>query len=170
MHSAKGLEFKAVLLCGMEDGLFPIIRSAEDLEDDASMEEERRLFYVGITRAMDRLFLSYTRERRRYGGIVSSKPSRFLNEIPEHLLDTGYKIQEFADDDAYVAEEQEIFEEPKRAVGEVDTSVGSWVIHPTWGKGVIEARSGSGEDAKLTIRFQGVTKKVVQRYAHLLPC
>lgn len=170
MHSAKGLEFKAVLLCGMEDGLFPIIRSAEDLEDDASMEEERRLFYVGITRAMDRLFLSYTRERRRYGGIVSSKPSRFLNEIPEHLLDTGYKIQEFADDDACVVEEQEIFEEPKRAVGEVDTSVGSWVIHPTWGKGVIEARSGSGEDAKLTIRFQGVTKKVVQRYAHLLPC
>jgi len=89
MHSAKGLEFRSVIICGMEDGLFPIIRSADDLENDASLEEERRLFYVGITRAMDRLFLSYTRERRRYGGLVSSKPSRFLNEIPGALLDAG---------------------------------------------------------------------------------
>jgi DNA helicase II / ATP-dependent DNA helicase PcrA len=170
MHSAKGLEFRAVIICGLEDGLFPIIRSAEDLEDDESLEEERRLFYVGITRAMDRLFLSYTRERRRYGGIVSSKPSRFLNEIPPELLDAGYKIQEFGDDYADVQDEDEAETvQPVRAAGELDTSVGAWVLHPTWGRGCIEAKSGGGEDAKLTIRFQGVTKKVVQRYAHLLP-
>lgn len=171
MHSAKGLEFKAVVICGLEDGLFPIIRSAEDLEDDESLEEERRLFYVGITRAMDRLFLSYTRERRRYGGLVSSKPSRFLNEIPPDLLDAGYKIQEFGgdDEDEDVYEEREPEAEPVRAAGDLDTSVGAWVVHPTWGRGCIEARSGAGDDAKLTIRFQGVTKKVVQRYAHLLP-
>jgi len=171
MHSAKGLEFKAVVICGMEDGLFPIIRSAEDLDDDASLEEERRLFYVGITRAMDRLFLSYTRERRRYGGLVSSKPSRFLSEIPGNLLDTGYKIQEIGgDEDININDpDEDVPPQPIRQAGELDTSVGAWVVHPTWGRGCIEARSGLGEDAKLTIRFQGVTKKVVQRYAHLLP-
>jgi len=169
MHSAKGLEFKAVVICGMEDGLFPIIRSADDLEDDASLEEERRLFYVGITRAMDRLFLSYARERRRYGGLVSTKPSRFLNEIPADLIDGGYKIQEFGNDYDDEPEEEEAHVAPVRPSGELDTSVGAWVVHPTWGRGCIEARSGAGEDVKLTIRFQGVTKKVVLRYAHLLP-
>jgi DNA helicase-2/ATP-dependent DNA helicase PcrA len=167
MHSAKGLEFKSVIICGLEDGLFPIIRSAEDLENDESLEEERRLFYVGITRAMDRLFLSYTRERRRYGGLVSSKPSRFLNEIPGHLIDAGYKIQEIDGDDEE-PEEEEVYE-PARTVSGLDTSVGAWVVHPMWGKGCIEAVSGAGEDSKLTIRFQGTTKKVVLRYAHLMP-
>ena len=167
MHSAKGLEFKSVIICGLEDGLFPIIRSAEDLENDESLEEERRLFYVGITRAMDRLFLSYTRERRRYGGLVSSKPSRFLNEIPGHLIDAGYKIQEIGGDDEE-PEEEEVYE-PARTVSGLDTSVGAWVVHPMWGKGCIEAVSGAGEDSKLTIRFQGTTKKVVLRYAHLMP-
>lgn len=170
MHSAKGLEFKAVVICGLEDGLFPIIRSAEDLDDEASLEEERRLFYVGITRAMDRLFLSYTRERRRYGGTVSSKPSRFLSEIPGDLLDAGYKIREVGEDEEEVWEpEPRPDTPPPLAAGEIDTSVGAWVVHPTWGRGRVEAKSGSGEDAKLTIRFQGTTKKVVQRYANLLP-
>ncbi len=171
MHSAKGLEFRAVVICGMEDGLFPIIRSAEDLDDEASLEEERRLLYVGITRAMDRLFLSYTHERRRYGGLVSSKPSRFLSEIPGNLVDAGYKIQEIGgeEEEESYEEEEEAYVEPARAAGELNTDVGAWVVHPTWGKGCIEARSGSGDDAKLTIRFQGTTKKVVQRYAHLLP-
>jgi DNA helicase-2/ATP-dependent DNA helicase PcrA len=167
MHSAKGLEFKSVIICGLEDGLFPIIRSAEDLENDESLEEERRLFYVGITRAMDRLFLSYTRERRRYGGLVSCKPSRFLNEIPGHLIDAGYKIQEIGGDDEE-PEEEEVYA-PARTVSGLDTSVGAWVVHPMWGKGCIEAVSGAGEDSKLTIRFQGTTKKVVLRYAHLMP-
>ena len=166
MHSAKGLEFRSVIICGMEDGLFPIIRSAEDLEDDESLEEERRLFYVGITRAMDRLFLSYTRERRRYGGLVSSKPSRFLSEIPGVLLDAGYKIREFGEDEE--EHEEEPFTEPVSS-GDLDTSVGAWVLHPTWGRGCVEARSGAGDEAKLTIRFQGVTKTVVVRYARLLP-
>jgi DNA helicase-2/ATP-dependent DNA helicase PcrA len=167
MHSAKGLEFRSVIICGMEDGLLPIIRSAEDLKDDESLEEERRLFYVGITRAQDRLFLSYTRERRRYGGPVACKPSRFLNEIPEDLIDAGYKIKEFGEDPDLI-EEEEAFKETV-APGELDISVGAWVLHPMWGRGRVEAQSGSGGDAKLTIRFQGTTKKVVLRYARLMP-
>jgi len=169
MHSAKGLEFRSVIICGLEDGLFPIIRSAEDLEDDESLEEERRLFYVGITRAQDRLFLSYTRERRRYGGLMSCKPSRFLNEIPGHLVDAGYKIKEIGEEETFVEdEEEETFEETVRP-GELDISVGAWVMHPTWGRGCVEAQSGACGDAKLTIRFQGTTKKVVLRYAKLMP-
>jgi DNA helicase-2/ATP-dependent DNA helicase PcrA len=168
MHSAKGLEFRSVIICGMEDGLFPIIRSAEDLEDDESLEEERRLFYVGITRARDRLFLSYTHERRRYGGLISSKPSRFLNEIPEHLVEAGYKIKEIGEDPDLIEEEEEAFQETVIA-GELDISVGAWVLHPMWGRGCVEAQSGAGGDAKLTIRFQGTTKKVVLRYARLMP-
>ena len=167
MHSAKGLEFRSVIICGMEDGLFPIIRSAEDLEDDTSLEEERRLFYVGITRAQDRLFLSYTRERRRYGGLVACKPSRFLNEIPMDLVDAGYKIKEFGAVTDLMEEEQAIKE--TITPGELDISVGAWVLHPMWGRGRVEEQSGLGGDAKLTIRFQGPTKKVVLRYARLMP-
>jgi DNA helicase-2/ATP-dependent DNA helicase PcrA len=115
---------------------------------------------------MDRLFLSYTRERRRYGGLVSSKPSRFLSEIPGGLLDAGYKIREFGEDEEEY--EEDTFTEPASS-GDLDTSVGAWVLHPTWGRGCVEARSGAGEEAKLTIRFQGVTKTVVVRYARLLP-
>ena len=170
MHSAKGLEFRSIIICGMEDGLFPIIRAGEDLDDTAALEEEMRLFYVGITRAMDRLFLSYAQERRRYGGLMSTKPSRFLNEIPDELLDAGYKIREIGGNDVEEedVEEDSAFEESTHS-GLLDTSVGTWVVHPTWGRGCVEARSGAGDDAKVTIRFQGVTKKVVLRYAHLMP-
>ncbi|OGG51230.1 MAG: hypothetical protein A3F84_17920 [Candidatus Handelsmanbacteria bacterium RIFCSPLOWO2_12_FULL_64_10] len=84
LHSAKGLEFPAVFIAGLEDGLFPISRMAEDPED---LEEERRLFYVGITRAKERLFLSYAMGRRRYGSSGESYPSRFLGEVPEHLIE-----------------------------------------------------------------------------------
>ena len=204
LHSAKGLEFSAVYIAGLEEGLFPIIR-AWDEEDDDSMEEERRLFYVGITRAKDRLFLSHARQRRRFGGTQAGQPSRFLSEIPEGLIDEGLRMREvhvdepvhdrFGDgpaqsisvptlrpvrpqrdlfsmgtDDVESVDDEKTKEEPGAGnSGNLSTEVGAWVIHPYWGRGVIEANSGTGGDTKLTVRFQGVTKKIVLRYARLLP-
>ena len=203
LHSAKGLEFRAVYITGLEEGLFPIVR-AWDEEDDDSTEEERRLFYVGITRAKDRLFLTHARQRRRFGGTQTGQPSRFLAEIPESLIDEGLRMREVPiDEPAYdrLADrtarpvavgsvssssgrpQDDLFSrdggDAEAANGEAEvgaddsgnlsTEVGSWVIHPYWGRGVIEAKSGAGGDTKLTVRFQGVTKKIVLRYARLLP-
>ncbi len=194
LHSAKGLEFGAIYITGMEEGLFPIVRAWEE-EDEDGTEEERRLFYVGITRAKDRLFLSHARQRRRYGGIQAGMPSRFLSEIPESLIEEGLRLREVPVDEPDGERSGERARRPavERAVGTVDpaprtgspdaielaaeagegrdlsTEVGDWVIHPYWGRGVIEARSGSDEDTKLSVRFQGVTKKIVVRYARLLP-
>jgi len=84
MHNAKGLEFPLVFICGLEDGLFPLARAAED---PRQLEEERRLFYVGITRAEQKLFLTTAEQRRRYGELMMSQPSRFLRAIPNGLIE-----------------------------------------------------------------------------------
>ena len=104
LHSAKGLEFPVVFVVGMEDGVFPHSRS---LFDQAELEEERRLCYVGITRAKRQLYLTYCRERMLYGSAQLNPPSRFLFEIPEHLLNfsplrqaqRGHYFDEFIDYD-----------------------------------------------------------------------
>ncbi|MYF17412.1 MAG: hypothetical protein F4215_08440, partial [Gemmatimonadetes bacterium] len=127
LHSAKGLEFPIVFVTGLEDGLFPILRPAGDdgnMED--ALEEERRLFYVGITRAQDRLFLSYAMRRQRYGGAVTSSASQFLSEIPEDLLDAGFKISEVSS-----APGRKSGREPARRVNPGEPflmDVGSWVV------------------------------------------
>ena len=84
LHSAKGLEFPVVFLAGMEDGLFPHQRSAADL---AALEEERRLCYVGMTRAMRQLYITYAEQRRLYGVDQYGQPSRFIHELPPELLE-----------------------------------------------------------------------------------
>ena len=83
-HNAKGLEFPTVIVTGLEEGLFPHASSYDSIEE---LEEERRLFYVALTRAKDEVFLTYARGRRRYGGTLYTRPSRFLMEIPTPLLE-----------------------------------------------------------------------------------
>ena len=90
LHNAKGLEFPVVFISGLEDGLFPLARA---YDDPAQLEEERRLFYVGITRAEGKLYLTHAEERRRNGELVASRPSSFLVEIPEALLDKRNTIK-----------------------------------------------------------------------------
>ena len=153
LHSAKGLEFPIVFVTGLEDGLFPILRPAGDGGNwEDALEEERRLFYVGITRAQDRLFLSYAMRRQlflsyamrrqRYDGAVTCSPSQFLSEIPEDLLDGERVLMD----------------------------VGAWVIHPTWGRGQIQSRTGSGQKAKLKVKFDdGTVKTIIVEYANLQP-
>lgn len=165
LHAAKGLEFRVVFIAGLEEGLFPISRS---LENPSDLEEERRLFYVGITRAKERLFLSYARHRRRFADMVNLK-SRFLDEVPEKLL----KIEDhiFSSENSFdKLDLNRIKSFSPQSADPYDSmlQIGATVIHPHWGEGVILSREGSGEDLILTVVFRGgIKKKLLAIYANL---
>jgi len=238
LHAAKGLEFPLVFLTGMEEGLFPHSRT---LTDPAQMEEERRLCYVGMTRAMDTLILSRARYRRRYGNDApeSSMPSRFLDEVPSKLIEdlspasyssayaTPYPQRgqrpkpgddDFGADTHYSYEDEDqsggsaksyaaqrfaaanrrsgsgpldntaaffgkggqgfkpggprFPQRPKMGLdaptGRTGLGKGARVRHPKYGEGIIFAREGDGEDAKLTVQFSSHgMKKLVEKFAQL---
>ena len=139
LHNAKGLEFPVVFVAGMEDGVFPHIRS---LGDPAELEEERRLAYVGITRAMDRLFLTHSVSRMLFGQTNYNPPSRFLKEIPEHL---------------YVRAERRTpqrVEKPRQTVDASDITIGDRVRHDKWGAGMVMDIRGTGDRAEADVRFE----------------
>jgi DNA helicase-2/ATP-dependent DNA helicase PcrA len=179
-HSAKGLEFAVVFLVGMEEGVFPHAASSRD---DRSVEEERRLCYVGMTRAMERLTLSWARERRRYGSRTFGVPSRFLREIPPALVEGA-----MLDGAGHVGPEGRSLDysyaQTPDSEGGFDASDGGGsagsdaygmkaargmrVRHPIFGSGTVVGVRGSGADQKLDIRFERVgVKTVVLRYVHL---
>ncbi len=235
LHAAKGLEFPLVFLAGMEEGLFPHSRT---LVDPTQMEEERRLCYVGMTRAMDTLLMTRARYRRRYGNDMpeSSLPSRFLEEVPSRLVEdlsppafrsaysTPYPQRRRNDDETYdqhPSYEDDSQEAPtpgalnyaKQRFGGTRPAAGSGsldniaqffgkggtgykpggprfparpkldipaqtgktglgkgvrVRHPKYGEGIIFAREGDGDDAKLTVQFSGHgMKKLVEKFAQL---
>jgi len=97
LHSSKGLEFNTVFIIGLEEGLLPHSRSLSDL---AEMEEERRLCYVGITRAKERVYLLFAKTRKIYGSIQANYPSRFISDIPENLIES--KVQDYGFEDEYI--------------------------------------------------------------------
>ena len=173
LHNAKGLEFPVVFITGMEDGLFPISRAMESPTD---LEEERRLCYVGITRARERLFLTHANLRRRFGGTQTSLRSRFIDEIPDDLVSresTGrfYSRSSWPQEEKASAPPFEDDITTPRTVetpmGRVRISQGQDVKHPIWGKGRIIQVAGSGDDLRATIRFSDTTKKVIVKYAAL---
>ncbi len=184
LHSAKGLEFPVVFLTGMEDGLFPLQRSIEETE---ALEEERRLFYVGLTRAMERAYLSGAQMRQRYGETMYSRPSRFLEEIPAQLLDYSTRsISDFSTKEyrrksgAVVTRTKPTKPAAKqttgmrRALGTLNQrepgvyDAGMQVGHKIFGKGKILSVEGSGPEAKVTVMFQGnVKKKLIAKFANL---
>ncbi len=169
LHSAKGLEFPVVFITGLEDGLFPLSRNIEQGND---LEEERRLFYVGITRAKERLLLSAASRRSRFGNTLWSEPSRFLGEIPPDLIEGTVRIGK----GEYLLEDDVNFKE-YRSSDDVytdlyDTSwldVGKRVIHPDWGNGKVLKMSGRGEDMKLVVKFKSAEKRLLVKYAKLRP-
>ncbi len=189
LHSAKGLEFSVVFLAGMEEGLFPHKLS---IDDAAGLEEERRLCYVGMTRAKDRLVLTWVRERRIYGrqSQECSQPSRFLSEIPHELIEP-LNVTMFASKprttwgNAVNSVEgiEKFFSERGRGLKSSNAGPqiprsrpatpprwrqGSKVRHPKYGIGTVLASEGEGEDTKLTVSFPGYgQKKLVERYASL---
>jgi DNA helicase-2/ATP-dependent DNA helicase PcrA len=148
MHNAKGLEFDVVFMVGMEDGVFPHYRS---MTDAAELEEERRLAYVGITRARRRLYLTHAWSRSLFGGSNYNPPSRFLNEIPAHLVQN---MQGERGSLPQTKTAREGFGHDPLPVTEGDT-----VFHDKWGEGVVVNVRGQGDRAEATISFQDVGEK-----------
>jgi DNA helicase-2/ATP-dependent DNA helicase PcrA len=163
-------------MVGMEEGLFPHSRSLDSLED---IEEERRLCYVGMTRAEEELTLSFVQQRSLYGASQYHVPSRFLDELPpEHVEKLGQWHEDAASRKSSWDDEDSWSSRSSIAEGGSDVVVrrepsrqyakGSRVKHPIFGLGIIEACESSGDGEKLTIRFQmGQTKKILTKYANL---
>ncbi|HMK85199.1 MAG TPA: DNA helicase II [Steroidobacteraceae bacterium] len=158
LHSAKGLEFPVVFLAGMEEGLFPHQRSAAEL---ASLEEERRLCYVGATRAMRELYFTYAEQRRLYGVDQYGQPSRFINELPTELVE---EIRPRLKVSRPLFVRRAGLEES----GASDMRLGSRVRHAKFGDGVVLNVEGNGAQARVQVNFeQQGTKWLMLSYANL---
>lgn len=159
LHTAKGLEYPYVFLVGMEDGVFPHVRS---LSEPAQLDEERRLAYVGMTRAQDRLHLSHATTRSLWGGTSMNPPSRFLDQLPEHLVEERGSGP--GSSPARRRRDLEVLE-----VGGSEFRVGDDVLHTKFGAGRIAALSGEGERAEATVDFVDEGRKhLILAYAPLV--
>jgi DNA helicase-2/ATP-dependent DNA helicase PcrA len=162
LHSAKGLEFPAVFVTGLEEGVFPHARSMNDAEE---IEEERRLCYVGVTRAKQRLFLTWALHRRIHGYGVG-EPSRFLREMPESELQS---LNTRAEPPPGMLRD-EVAHQAAAAATEADLpiQVGARVRHARWGEGLVVGVEREGTDVIVTVRFASVGRKRLSlEYAHL---
>jgi len=188
MHAAKGLEFPIVVIAGMEDGLFPHSRSNEDQEE---LEEERRLCYVGMTRAESRLFLTGAARRRVFGEYQSTTPSRFLDEIPEELIERVMPAYSSAPQGSFQHAHYEFrtnpygrkgkgarFQEDSPAYSYEDEDQtsgaglrpGMRVRHAQFGVGTVLSVEEHTDDLKITVRFNSVgPKKLLAKFAKLTP-
>ena len=159
LHSAKGLEFPLVLLVGVEEGVFP---SSKSLEESGRLEEERRLAYVGITRARHKLVLTWAESRRIHGMDMYGMPSRFLREIPGHLLnDVRPRVQVARPMAAPPRVAHPVLETPSLKLGQA-------VTHASFGRGVVTDYEGSGAHARVQVNFeQAGSKWLVLAFANL---
>lgn len=162
LHSAKGLEFPLVFLVGMEEGVFP---GKQSLEEPGRLEEERRLCYVGMTRAREELVISHAEVRRQYGREEYHRPSRFLRELPEELLH-----------DVRVRNKYQTVSVPRARVTPVNPSnesglrLGQSVMHGKFGRGVVIAVEGGGAHTRVQVKFASEGSKwLVLAYANLTP-
>ncbi len=160
LHSAKGLEFPVVFLAGMEDGLFPHQRSVADL---AGLEEERRLCYVGATRAMRQLYITYAEQRRLYGVDTYGQPSRFIGEFPAELVEEiRPRLQ--VSRPVFVKRGGSLDEAPAAGM-----RMGSRVRHPKFGDGMVLNFEGNGPHARIQVNFESQgTKWLMLSYANLV--
>jgi DNA helicase-2/ATP-dependent DNA helicase PcrA len=186
MHAAKGLEFPVVIIAGMEEGLFPHSRSAEDDE----IEEERRLFYVGMTRAETRLLLTGAARRRVFGEYQATEPSRFLDEIPAELVERIETVGSARPYNGFSHAHYEFRTNPYARKGRggrfreegtsyayededqtsSDLRAGMRVRHPQFGVGTVLAVEEHTDDLKITVRFNSVgQKKLLAKFAKLTP-
>jgi DNA helicase-2/ATP-dependent DNA helicase PcrA len=162
MHAAKGLEFPHVFITGLEEGVFPHTRA---LTDNTELEEERRLAYVAVTRAMDRLFLSYALRRSLFGNTFAHPKSRFLDEMPSVESLNGAMPLPRPSGGRW--REVSIHENAGAGIG-LNLEAGEKVKHPKWGIGTVVSAAGAGGDGLLTINFPNVGQKMVMlEYAPL---
>ena len=157
VHSSKGLEFPLVFIAGMEEGLFP---HSNSMNDDESIEEERRLFYVAVTRAMEELYLFSADSRMKFGGgNLPTLRSRFVDEIPKELLDFKNKVN----DDGFGSISKNYYNKVSMFIKK-----GNLVNHQLYGSGKVLNVEGTGDNTKVTVSFSGnIRKKFIQRYANL---
>ncbi len=166
LHTAKGLEFPTVFLTGMEDGIFPHSRTLDDKDE---IEEERRLAYVGLTRARERLYISRAEYRSTWGAPNYNPPSRFLDEIPEDVI-TWRNQSSDSLISSMSRKSRPTSAPPPRATGKksmaMELAVGERVSHDTFGLGTVVAVAGAGDKAEATINFgQYGEKRLLLRYA-----
>ncbi len=166
LHNSKGLEYRVVMITGVEEGLLPHFSS---FDDEREMEEERRLFYVGMTRAMEELFLFCAASRMQFGNWNDNRPSRFIDEIPQPLKDvSGICMPSSVEDDLFKRfDPDDLFEDGTERTG-IDSKfrVGVSVTHSSFGEGTIKKVEGSGLDMKVTVHFTGYGhKKFLAHYA-----
>jgi DNA helicase-2/ATP-dependent DNA helicase PcrA len=166
LHTAKGLEFPTVFLTGMEDGIFPHSRTLDDKDE---IEEERRLAYVGLTRARERLYISRAEYRSTWGAPNYNPPSRFLEEIPEDVI-TWRNQSSDSLISSMTKKSRTTTAPPPRATGKksmaMELAVGERVSHDTFGLGTVVAVAGAGDKAEATINFgQYGEKRLLLRYA-----
>jgi len=178
VHAAKGLEFPVVFVTGVEEGLFPHQNS---LESPSGVEEERRLAYVAITRAQKDLFITYALRRMRFGMVEVQMPSRFINEIPDDVMDRVplYGVSELRRTDEWEDEEELAPPEPLRKAGnaagkfepaadEIEFKAGMQVRHPTFGRGRVIEVGGSPGKQTVLVRFDRIgVKRLMLEYAKL---
>jgi DNA helicase-2/ATP-dependent DNA helicase PcrA len=187
LHSAKGLEFPVVILAGLEEGLFPHSRSSDDVEE---LEEERRLCYVGMTRARSKLVLTGAARRRIFGEYQASEPSRFIEEVPAELVErilpsysSGPHQSNFYDfrynpyggggrRGPRVREQEAVYayEDENQAALDLSLRIGMKVRHPQFGIGTVLSVEALDDDTKLVVRFTAVGRKTLRaKYAKLEP-
>jgi DNA helicase-2/ATP-dependent DNA helicase PcrA len=161
LHSAKGLEFPVVFLVGMEEGLFPSQRS---VDDEGRLEEERRLAYVGITRARERLVVSHAESRRMHGTEMLARPSRFLGEMPAELIDE-VRPRVHVTRPMYAGRVRGTSPSLEETL---PVKLGQRVSHPSFGEGVVLSAEGGGAHTRLQVNFEDVGSKwLVAAYANL---
>ena len=167
LHSAKGLEFPVVFVCGMEEGLFPHSRSSDDPD---KLEEERRLCYVGMTRAKRKLCMSYAESRRLYGGSDRySTPSRFLRELPPERVEEVRLRGRVSRPGLRVPRRRRAGPEPMHDESN-GLRLGQRVQHPKFGEGVVLMYEGQGAHARVQVNFEDAGSKwLVVAYANLVP-
>lgn len=164
LHSAKGLEFPVVFLAGMEEGLFPHQRSVEEAHQ---LAEERRLCYVGMTRAMKKLFLTYAETRRLHGQEAYHRPSRFIREIPPDLMEE-VRLRTQISRPVYSGKTRDTSQTYTVPVEESGFHLGQHVRHPVFGEGTILSFEGQGPHARIQVKFNTVGAKwLVASYAKL---
>jgi DNA helicase-2/ATP-dependent DNA helicase PcrA len=147
LHNAKGLEFPVIFMAGMEEGVFPHMRS---MGDPNQLEEERRLCYVGITRAMERLYLSLATTRSQFGATNWNSPSRFLQELPHQLVEQADKRRRRPDREAAG---------PAPRVEGGELAAGDRIRHRHWGLGTVRELAGSGDRTEAVVDFDEQGRK-----------
>jgi DNA helicase-2/ATP-dependent DNA helicase PcrA len=168
LHTAKGLEFPYVILSGLEEGLFPHQMS---LREENRLEEERRLCYVGMTRAKKQLVISHAESRRLYGREMACRRSRFIDELPEECLHFLSQPKQYSRQYTSSYQKQpapkKVFHSKNTAIDETEFCIGQSVHHPKFGEGVLTDMDGSGERLRVEIKFRAGSKWLLMSKAKL---